>query len=58
MQRVLCLTATATPSVAKDICDSFYIDRTAGVFRIPVYRHKYVFLLPLIGKSPDVHYTY
>ncbi len=48
MQRVLCLTATATPSVAKDICDSFYIDRTAGVFRIPVYRHKYVFLLPLI----------
>lgn len=42
VQRVLCLTATATPSVAKDICDSFYINRTEGVFRIPVYRPKYV----------------
>ncbi|RPD55839.1 ATP-dependent DNA helicase [Lentinus tigrinus ALCF2SS1-7] len=38
VERVLCLTATATPSVAKDICDSFFIDRDAGVFRIPVYR--------------------
>ncbi|KAI0639508.1 ATP-dependent DNA helicase [Trametes polyzona] len=38
VERVLCLTATATPSVAKDICDSFFIDRTAGVFRIPMYR--------------------
>ncbi|KAI0698422.1 ATP-dependent DNA helicase [Cerioporus squamosus] len=38
VERVLCLTATATQSVAKDICDSFFIDRTAGVFRIPVYR--------------------
>ncbi|KAI0756886.1 ATP-dependent DNA helicase [Daedaleopsis nitida] len=38
VQRVLCLTATATPTVAKDICDNFYIDRNAGVFRIPVYR--------------------
>ncbi|PIL31850.1 transporter [Ganoderma sinense ZZ0214-1] len=39
VERVLCLTATATPSVSKDICDSFFIDRNAGVFRIPVYRH-------------------
>ncbi|KAI0778291.1 ATP-dependent DNA helicase [Trametes elegans] len=38
VERVLCLTATATPSVAKDICDSFFIDRAAGVFRIPMYR--------------------
>ncbi|KAI9065831.1 ATP-dependent DNA helicase [Trametes sanguinea] len=38
VERVLCLTATATPSVAKDICDSFFIDREAGVFRIPMYR--------------------
>ena len=41
VERVLCLTATATPSVSKDICDSFFIDRNAGVFRIPVYREKY-----------------
>ncbi|CDO75469.1 hypothetical protein BN946_scf184935.g5 [Trametes cinnabarina] len=38
VERVLCLTATATPSVAKDICDSFFIDREAGIFRIPMYR--------------------
>ncbi|KAH9858087.1 ATP-dependent DNA helicase [Lenzites betulinus] len=38
VERVLCLTATATTSVAKDICDNFFIDRTAGVFRIPMYR--------------------
>ncbi|KAI1788772.1 ATP-dependent DNA helicase [Ganoderma leucocontextum] len=38
VERVLCLTATAIPSVSKDICDSFLIDHKAGVFRIPVYR--------------------
>ncbi|TBU63841.1 ATP-dependent DNA helicase [Dichomitus squalens] len=38
VERVLCLTATATPSVSQDICGSFFIDRDAGVFRIPVYR--------------------
>ncbi|KAH9944291.1 ATP-dependent DNA helicase [Epithele typhae] len=38
VERVLCLTATATESVSRDICDSFYIHRTEGVFRIPVYR--------------------
>ncbi|KAI0825027.1 ATP-dependent DNA helicase [Trametes gibbosa] len=38
VERVLCLTATATTSVAKDICDNFFIDHTAGVFRIPMYR--------------------
>ncbi|KAI0651958.1 ATP-dependent DNA helicase [Trametes meyenii] len=38
VERVLCLTATATPSVANDICDSFLIHRTEGVFRIPMYR--------------------
>ncbi|KAI0375106.1 ATP-dependent DNA helicase [Pilatotrama ljubarskyi] len=38
VERVLCLTATATPSVAKDICDSFFINRESGVFRIPMYR--------------------
>ena len=46
VERVLCLTATATRSVADDICDSFYIDKDKGVFRTPVYRHKYVLPLP------------
>ncbi|KZT72807.1 ATP-dependent DNA helicase [Daedalea quercina L-15889] len=38
VERVLCLTATATRSVAEDICRSFFIHPTEGVFRIPVYR--------------------
>ena len=42
VERVLCLTATATRSVAEDICRNFYIHPTEGVFRIPVYRPKYV----------------
>ena len=42
VERVLCLTATATESVSKDICSNFYIDPQQGVFRIPVYRPKCV----------------
>ncbi|KAG1825860.1 ATP-dependent DNA helicase [Suillus subaureus] len=38
VERVLCLTATATPNVAEDICKSFFIDTEKGVFRTPVYR--------------------
>ncbi|KAI0033425.1 ATP-dependent DNA helicase [Vararia minispora EC-137] len=38
VERVLCLTATATPSVAADICTQFYINEKAGIFRTPVYR--------------------
>ncbi|KAI0815051.1 ATP-dependent DNA helicase [Irpex lacteus] len=38
VERVLCLTATATPDVAQDICRSFYIHPEQGVFRTPVYR--------------------
>ncbi|KAG1908163.1 P-loop containing nucleoside triphosphate hydrolase protein, partial [Suillus fuscotomentosus] len=38
VERVLCLTATATPNVAEDICQSFFIDTQKGVFRTPVYR--------------------
>ncbi|KDQ63470.1 hypothetical protein JAAARDRAFT_119479 [Jaapia argillacea MUCL 33604] len=38
VERVLCLTATATKTVADDICKSFFIDPAAGVFRTPVYR--------------------
>ena len=36
-ERVLCLTATATPQVAKDICSAFEIDED-GVFRTTSYR--------------------
>lgn len=40
VERVLCLTATATKGVAEDICKSFLIDTTDGIFRTPVYRPK------------------
>jgi hypothetical protein len=36
-ERVVCLTATATPRVAKDICDAFHIEET-GLFRTSTYR--------------------
>jgi RecQ family ATP-dependent DNA helicase len=36
-ERVICLTATATPRVAKDICDAFDIPET-GLFRTTTYR--------------------
>jgi superfamily II DNA helicase RecQ len=39
-ERVICLTATATPKVAKDICSSFGIDHSAGLFRTAMYRPK------------------
>ncbi|CDZ97904.1 atp-dependent dna helicase [Phaffia rhodozyma] len=35
---VLCLTATATPEVAKDICEEFDIDYNSGVFKTAVFR--------------------
>lgn len=35
--RVVCLTATATPTVAKDVCKAFQIPET-GLFRTPTYR--------------------
>ncbi|KAL1748478.1 P-loop containing nucleoside triphosphate hydrolase protein [Schizophyllum fasciatum] len=38
VERVLCLTATATPKVVADICTSFNIERPHGVFAAPVYR--------------------
>lgn len=40
VERVLCLTATATKSVAEDICKNFFIHPTEGVFRTPVFRSK------------------
>ncbi|KAL8767588.1 MAG: hypothetical protein Q9209_005960 [Squamulea sp. 1 TL-2023] len=45
-ERVLCLTATATPKVAKDICAAFDID-IEGVFRTTTYRPN----LHLLAKS-------
>jgi len=36
-ERVVCLTATATPKVAQDICDAFDIDQS-GLFRTSSYR--------------------
>jgi superfamily II DNA helicase RecQ len=39
-ERVLALTATATRSVEKAICDGFDINEAEGVFRTPVYRNK------------------
>ncbi|KAG7450790.1 ATP-dependent DNA helicase [Guyanagaster necrorhizus] len=38
VERVLCLTATATPSIARDICEQFCIDPKAGLFDTPIYR--------------------
>ncbi|KAK4701513.1 hypothetical protein P7C70_g4720, partial [Phenoliferia sp. Uapishka_3] len=37
-QRVLCLTATATPSVAQDICAGFDIDVNEGLFQTGNFR--------------------
>ncbi|KAL8779107.1 MAG: hypothetical protein Q9213_007096 [Squamulea squamosa] len=45
-ERVLCLTATATPKVANDICTAFDID-TEGIFRTTTYRPN----LHLLAKS-------
>ncbi|MCJ1246243.1 hypothetical protein MMC30_003449 [Trapelia coarctata] len=36
-ERVVCLTATATPRVAHDICDAFDVDKI-GLFRTSTYR--------------------
>ncbi|KAI0477910.1 P-loop containing nucleoside triphosphate hydrolase protein [Xylariaceae sp. FL0804] len=37
-ERVICLTATATPRVADDVCRAFGIDQPANVFRTSPYR--------------------
>lgn len=37
-ERVICLTATATPRVANDICKAFDIDPEEGLFRTSTYR--------------------
>ncbi|KUJ17853.1 ATP-dependent DNA helicase-like protein recQ [Mollisia scopiformis] len=37
-ERVICLTATATPRVATDICETFGIDESSGLFRTSTFR--------------------
>ncbi|KAM0713564.1 hypothetical protein Q7P37_010526 [Cladosporium fusiforme] len=37
-ERVICLTATATPKVTEDVCKAFDIPPNDGVFRTPTYR--------------------
>jgi len=37
-ERVVCLTATATPKVAQDVCKAFDIPPNEGIFRTPTYR--------------------
>ncbi|KAJ5051927.1 uncharacterized protein L3040_001690 [Drepanopeziza brunnea f. sp. 'multigermtubi'] len=49
-ERVVCLTATATPQVASDICKAFNIDEEAGLFRTSTYR-KNLQLLAESGKT-------
>ncbi|KAA1468691.1 ATP-dependent DNA helicase [Dentipellis sp. KUC8613] len=53
VERVLCLTATATKSVAMDICKSFLIHETDGVFRIPVYRPNLAFQVEVANSIDD-----
>ncbi|KAF7966257.1 hypothetical protein HWV62_23747 [Athelia sp. TMB] len=53
VERVLCLTATATPDVAKDICSSFVIDPQAGVFRIPVFRSNLALRVEAVNTLQD-----
>ncbi|KAF8610634.1 ATP-dependent DNA helicase [Ceratobasidium sp. AG-I] len=53
VQRVLCLTATATNQVAQDICDSFHIDSNEGVFKTPVYRPNLAFKVKVAANLDD-----
>ena len=52
VERVICLTATATPKVAKDICDNFGIP-AEGLFSTPVYRPNLRLLAQSITKETD-----
>jgi len=49
-ERVVCLTATATPRVASDICRAFNINETEGLFRTSTYRSN-LHLLAESGKT-------
>ena len=51
-ERVVCLTATATPKVASDICRSFDIDESTGLFKTESYRPNLTLLVEGILPSP------
>ncbi|TVY71254.1 ATP-dependent DNA helicase RecQ [Lachnellula suecica] len=51
-ERVVCLTATATPRVASDICKAFDIDEKSGLFRTSTYRPN-LQLLAESGKAKE-----
>ncbi|KAK7064288.1 putative ATP-dependent DNA helicase RecQ [Favolaschia claudopus] len=53
VERVLCLTATATPEVVEDICTSFSIKKE-GVFRTPVFRPNLSLRVEVITDSPSL----
>ncbi|OAG04250.1 ATP-dependent DNA helicase [Paraphaeosphaeria sporulosa] len=52
VQRVACLTATATPKVAQDICDAFSIPKE-GLLTTPVYRPNLRLLVQSNPKQSD-----
>ncbi|KAE9375087.1 ATP-dependent DNA helicase-like protein recQ [Stipitochalara longipes BDJ] len=54
-ERVICLTATAAPRVASDICRAFNIDESEGLFRISTYRPN-LQLLAESGKTKEELY--
>ncbi|KAI0082274.1 ATP-dependent DNA helicase [Panus rudis PR-1116 ss-1] len=49
VERVLCLTATATKTVADDICKNFLIHPIEGVFRTPIYRPNLAFHVEVVN---------
>ncbi|KZW02464.1 ATP-dependent DNA helicase [Exidia glandulosa HHB12029] len=53
VNRILCLTATATPAVAEDIARAFDIDVDEGIFRIPSYRHNLHLQIESIPDDPE-----
>ncbi|KAH9950424.1 ATP-dependent DNA helicase [Amylocystis lapponica] len=53
VERVLCLTATATKDVAEDICKTFYIHPQEGVFRTTVYRPNLSFRVEVARNMDD-----
>lgn len=52
VERVICLTATATEKVAEDICDAFSIPQE-GLFRTSMYRPNLRLLAEAIPKGTD-----
>ncbi|KAH8831382.1 ATP-dependent DNA helicase [Flagelloscypha sp. PMI_526] len=52
VERVLCLTATATPEVVEDICDKFSIKRDC-VFKTPMYRANLSFNIQTASDQDD-----